>query len=253
MDPQPGSARGARIAMWSGPRNISTALMRSWDSRDDTFVCDEPLYAHYLQATGVEHPWRDEVIEAHETDWRKVVAWLTGRIPGGKRIFYQKHMAHHLLPHMGRDWLSGLTSAFLIREPREMLTSLVQVLPEPRIEQTGLPQQWELFDEVHRATGTTPPVLDARDVLENPRGMLERLCATLDVPFQEAMLQWEPGPRETDGIWARHWYASVEKSTGFGRYRPKPDEVPRRLRGVLEACRGIYARLYAHRLTADSG
>jgi hypothetical protein len=245
---------GIRIGMWSGPRNISTALMRSWGSRDDTFVCDEPLYAHYLQQTGADHPQREEVIAAHETDWRKVVTWLLGPIPEGKTIFYQKHMAHHLLAHVDRDWVHDLRSVFLIREPREMLTSLTQVLPNPRVEETGLPQQWELFERVRDRSGGAPPVLDARDVLENPRGLLRRLCAVLDVPFQERMLRWEAGPRPTDGVWAPYWYANVERSTGFQPYRPKGAEVPKRLLGVLKECNPYYERLHEHRLTAlDDG
>ncbi|HEX6984335.1 MAG TPA: hypothetical protein VF170_03110, partial [Planctomycetaceae bacterium] len=137
-----------RLAVWSGPRNISTAMMRSWGNRSDTVVVDEPLYAHYLKVTRLPHPGADEVLAHHESDWRKVAEFLTGPVPGGKRIFYQKHMAHHLLPEIGRDWLSRLTHVFLIRDPKEMLTSLMKVLPEPRVEDTGLPQQVELFERV---------------------------------------------------------------------------------------------------------
>src|SRR3954447_3613844 len=207
-----------RIAMWSGPRNISTAMMRAWGNRSDTFVCDEPLYAHYLRETGILHPGADEVIRCHEPDWRKVVAWLTGPVPEGKAIFYQKQMAHHLLPSIERGWLADLTNVFLIREPREMLTSLIRVTPDPTLEDTGLPQQVALFEEERRRTGAVPLVLDARDVLEDPRGMLERLCRGLGVPFAEAMLSWPPGRRETDGIWAKHWYSAVEQTTSFQPY-----------------------------------
>jgi hypothetical protein len=193
------------IAMWSGPRNISTAMLRSWGERSDTFVCDEPLYAHYLLTTGVEHPGRDEVIASQENDWRRVVEWLTGEIPEGRSVFYQKHMAHHLLPVIGRDWLSNVTSVFLIRNPGEMLTSLIRVTPEVGLNDTGLPRQWELFERQRETTGTAPPVIDSRDVLENPRGVLSALCGALDLPFDEAMLSWAAGPRPTDGVWAKHW------------------------------------------------
>jgi hypothetical protein len=236
--------------MWSGPRNISTAMMRAWGSRPDTFVCDEPLYAHYLKVTGIRHPGAEEVIRAHEPDWRKVVAWITGPVPDGKRIFYQKHMTHHMLPEIERDWLSALTHVFLIREPREMLTSLIKNLPQPTLSDTGLPQQVELFEGERLARGALPAILDARDVLENPRGMLTRLCAVLGVPFMEAMLSWEPGPRATDGVWAKHWYAAVERSTSFQPYAPKPDPVPPGLADLLARCEELYAKLYAHRLTA---
>jgi hypothetical protein len=238
-----------RIAMWSGPRNISTALLRSWGSRPDTYVCDEPLYAHYLKATGIEHPGRDEVMAAHETDWRAVVTWLTGPIPEGRAIFYQKQMAHHLLPEIDRGWIGSLRNAFLIRDPAEMLASLARVLPEPRLEDTGLPQQWELFESILGATGTAPPVIDSRDVLQDPKGMLRRLCRALDVPFTDAMLSWEPGPRPTDGVWAGHWYGKVLASTRFQAYRPKPEPLPARLEPLHASCRTYYRRLYTHRLT----
>ncbi len=239
-----------RIAMWSGPRNISTAMMRSWGNRPDTFVCDEPLYAHYLRHTGLAHPGAAEVIQHQENDWRRVVAWLTEAVPEGKPIFYQKHMAHHLLPHIDRGWLDRLTHCFLIREPREMLTSLLPFIPQPSLADTGLPQQVEIFESVRDRTGATPPVVDARDVLDNPRGVLTRLCAALDVPFTEAMLSWPPGRRDTDGIWAKHWYAAVKKSTGFQPYVPKPAPVPELLAGLYEQCVVLYQRLYEHRLTA---
>jgi hypothetical protein len=239
-----------RLAMWSGPRNISTALMRSWGNRPDTVVCDEPLYAHYLRVTGLPHPGRDEVIDSQEGDWRKVAAWLTGPIPDRRPIFYQKHMAHHLLPGIERGWLSRLTHCFLLREPREMLTSLVHFIPEPTLADTGLPQQVELFEWAAERQDRYPPVLDARDVLENPRGMLQALCARLRLPFTEVMLSWPAGPRSTDGVWAKHWYASVEKTTSFEPYLPKPDPVPPKLEKLLEQCEALYERLHPYRLTA---
>jgi hypothetical protein len=237
-----------RIAMWSGPRNISTAMLRSWGNRPDTFVCDEPFYAYYLKQTGIDHPGRDEVIAHHESDWRKVVLWLTGEIPEGRSVFYQKHMAHHLLPEIDRGWLDSVTNAFLIRDPREMLTSLIRVTPEPTVADTGLPQQSELFDRMREQTGRTPPVLDSRDVLDDPRGLLTRLCEALELPFADSMLSWEAGRRETDGIWAKHWYDAVERSTAFQPYQPKTDEVPPRLREVHEQCKVHYEKLHAARL-----
>jgi len=240
-----------RIAMWSGPRNISTALMRSWGSRPDTFVTDEPLYAHYLRETGAPHPGREEVLRAHDSDWRRVTAWLSGPIPQGRAIWYQKHMAHHLLPHIGTGWLERMTNCFLIREPREMLTSLVRVIPEPTLSDTGLPQQWDLFQREWDRTGSRPPVLDARDVLEDPRAMLDRLCEAVGVSFRPEMLSWAPGPRETDGVWARHWYEAVERSTGFEPYRPRVESVPARLERLLEECQALYTRLHRHRLLRE--
>jgi len=237
-----------RIAMWSGPRNISTAMLRSWGNRPDTFVCDEPLYAYYLKQTGIDHPGRDEVIAHHESDWRKVLPWLTGEIPDGRSVFYQKHMAHHLLPEIDLGWLDSVTNAFLIRDPREMLTSLIRVTPQPTVADTGLPQQSELFDRMREQTGRTPPVLDSRDVLDDPRGLLTRLCEVLGLPFSDSMLSWEAGRRETDGIWAKYWYDAVERSTAFQPYRPKTDEVPQRLRDIYEECMVHYEKLHAARL-----
>jgi hypothetical protein len=237
-----------RIAMWSGPRNISTALMRSWGNRPDTFVCDEPFYAHYLVQTNFDHPGKDEVIRHQENDWRNVVAWLTGPVPEGKSLFYQKHVAHHLLPQIERDWLDHVTNCFLIREPREMLTSLLHFLPEPTLADTGLPQQVEIFRQVRQRKGTTPPVIDARDVLDHPRRTLELLCQALGVSFTEAMLSWLPGPRATDGIWAKHRYGAVEKTTSFQPYAAKAEAVPERLEKLLEECDEFYQQRWPHRL-----
>ena len=234
--------------MWSGPRNISTAMMRAWENRCDTVVIDEPLYAHYLSETGLDHPGAAEIIRHDETDWQRVVDRLLAPLPSGVSIFYQKHMAHHLLPGIDRAWLGEMTNCFLIREPREMLTSLIKVIPEPRLEDTGLPQQVEIFEMVRDQTGAAPPVLDSRDVLENPEGMLRALCASVGVPFDPNMLHWPPGPRESDGVWARHWYASVWRSTGFGPYRPKTEEVPGDMHALLKECEEHYKRLYDHRI-----
>jgi hypothetical protein len=237
-----------RIAMWSGPRNISTAMMRAWGNRPETFVCDEPFYAHYLLKTKVAHPGADEVLRSQENDWRKVVRWLTEEAPPGKTIFYQKHMTHHLLPEIDRAWLDRVSNAFLLREPREVVTSFVRIAGNARLEDTGFPQQLELFNLVRQRTGRIPPVLDARDVLENPPRMLRLLCSALDVEFTEAMLSWAPGPRTTDGVWAKHWYGAVLKTTTFQPYQPKNEPVPPHLGGLLEQAEEIYGQLYPFRL-----
>lgn len=237
-----------RIAMWSGPRNISTAMMRSFGSLPDTAVSDEPLYSHYLRATGIAHPGREQVLARHDSDWRRVVQQITGPVPGGRLHWYQKHMAHHLLPEIERGWLDELSHAFLIREPDQMLASLVKTWPEAQLADTGLQQQCEIFDRVSDRIGRAPPVVLASDVLKDPRGMLGRLCAALGIPFMEQMLSWEPGPRPTDGVWAKHWYAAVEASTGFEPWRPKKIKLPKALRPLLDACRPWYEKLYAQRL-----
>ena len=244
----PGSTDVLRLAMWSGPRNISTALMRAWENRPDTFVVDEPLYAHYLAKTGKQHPMAAEAIAAGETDWELAVEWLRGDEPPGAAIFYQKHMAHHLLPEMGRDWIDGLTNCLLIRDPREMITSYIVKNDIPAMEDLGIPQLVEVYERVLDRTGSPPPIIDSRDVLENPRGVLSLLCEAVGVEFSEAMLSWPAGRRDSDGVWAAHWYDQVERSTGFHGYRPKSDRVPEELTGLLEECQACYDRLYAERL-----
>lgn len=239
-----------RIAMWSGPRNISTAMMRAFENRPDAVVVDEPLYGFYLERTGLPHPGAERIIAHEETDWRRVAERLTGPVPAGASVFYQKHMAHHLLPEVERAWLWDLRHAFLLRDPREMLLSLSKVTPHPRPEDTGLPQQVELFDEIERRGGRKPPVLDAKDVLEAPEALLRALCERLDLAFDEAMLHWPEGRRDSDGCWAEYWYDSVERTTGFQDWRPRTGTLPTELEPVLAACRPHYERLHAERLTA---
>lgn len=234
--------------MWSGPRNISTAMMRAWGNRSDTFVCDEPLYAIYLRVTGLPHPGADEIVAHHESDWHKAVAWLTSAVPEGKPIFYQKHMTQHLLPEIDRGWLGSVTNCFLIRHPQEVITSYIAKNNDPTLEDVGFIQQAEIFDWVQNRTGSIPPVLDAKGIQENPRRMLGLLCDALGVEFSEVMLAWPPGLRATDGIWAKHWYKEVESSTSFRPYKSKPEPVPARLVDVYAKCLEFYERLHEHRL-----
>lgn len=236
------------IAMWSGPRNISTAMMRAWGNRPDTVVVDEPFYAFYLNETHVDHPGTEEVIRHGETDWRKIVAQLTDPIPEGAEIFYQKQMTHHLLPQVSRDWLLKLKNCFLIRDPAEVIASYIKKNDHPQLEDLGFVQQVEIFDYVRRQAGSVPTVIDADDVLRDPRRMLKLLCEAIGVKFAETMLSWPAGPRPTDGVWAKHWYAEVIKSTSFQSYRQRIIEVPERFRDMHERCRESYERLYHHRL-----
>ena len=244
-----------RIAMWSGPRNISTAMMRSWENRPDCHVCDEPLYAAWLELSGADHPGRDEVIEAGETDWRKVVADLTcGPVPGGHSIWYQKHMCHHLDEAIELDWIAELTNVFLIRRPDEVVASYVRARGTEDIvpEDVGLPQQIMLFDWLEKTTGHLPPVIDSGDFLADPEGHLRALCQWLDIDFLPAMLSWPPGPRESDGVWAKYWYDAVQRSTGFARPKHREISLSGRAAEVAEFCRPLYQRLYAHRLRVQS-
>jgi len=242
--------------MWSGPRNISTALMRSWGARGDCHVSDEPLYAHYLSSIDEEkrreHPMYDAVMRSQATDWRDVAAQLTGAVPGGKSVWYQKHMAHHLTTGMDWGWIGELTNCFLIRDPAAMITSFIKIIDNPTPHDLGLPQQVELFEWLRERTGATPIVIDSRDVLRDPAEMLARLCERVGVPIDESMLSWEPGPREEDGVWAPHWYASVYQSTGFAPHVEKSEAVPERLLRVYEECNALYEQLAAHKISLES-
>jgi hypothetical protein len=242
------AAPSIRIAMWSGPRNISTALLRSWGNRADTAVIDEPFYPFYLKATGKQHPGADEVIATGETDWRTVVARLSGPVVNGKRILFQKHMAHHLLPEIDRQWLAGVTNCFLIRDPADVIISYTKRNSDPALEDLGFVQQAEIFNCVCEQTGQTAPVIDAKDVLRNPARILGLLCDAVGVEFDHAMLSWPRGLRETDGIWAKYWYDEVAKSTSFQPYRPKTEQVPEGLSEIHARCRQYYERLYQYRL-----
>jgi hypothetical protein len=237
-----------RIAMWSGPRNVSTALMRAWENRADTAVSDEPLYAHYLLATGIDHPGRDEVIASQENDWRRVVDALLGPAPEARPVWYQKHMSHHLLAGIGRDWLDRVENCFLIRDPREVVASYVRKRAEVSLADIGLAQQVEIFRRVVERAGRVPPVIDAADLLRDPARILAALCGRLGIAFSERMLSWPAGPRRSDGVWAKHWYGAVERSTGFAPYRAEPVELEPAQEGVARAAEPFYRELWQQRI-----
>jgi Sulfotransferase domain len=223
-------------------------MMRAWENRGDTAVWDEPLYAFYLHRTGLDHPGAEEVIAAGDTDWRDVVAAIVGPVPGDKPIYFQKHMTHHLLDEVDRDWLARLQNCFLIRNPREVIASYARTRPAVTVSDVGIPQQAEIFAHARRTAGAPPLVLDSRDVLEDPRAMLTALCEALDVPFSERMLSWPAGPRSSDGVWARYWYDAVQASSGFAAYVPKAHALPRALEPLAEECAPHYRDLYEQRL-----
>ena len=212
-------------------------------------MVDEPLYAHFLRVTGRHRPARDAVLASLDGDWRRVPARLTGPVPDGHEIWYQKHMTHHVTDDVDLAWLDGLRNCFLIRAPDEVIASYLKLRDEPTLDDLGLPQQWRLFAHVADA-GTIPPVIDAADLLRDPRGVLTTTCEALGVPFSDRMLWWPPGRRGTDGVWADHWYGAVERSTGFAPYRPATVDLDERHAGLLVAAQQIYDRLAAHRLVA---
>lgn len=245
MSAAPGTVR---IAMWSGPRNISTAMMRSFGSRADCVVVDEPFYAFYLERTGIDHPVRDEVLASQSTDWREVVAGLTGELPGAPAVFYQKQMVHHLLDEVDRGWMTGARHAFLIRDPRRMLASYAKKREAVTLDDLGLRQELELFEWLRAETGATPPVLDGHDVRAEPERVLGALCEAVGVPFDAAMLRWEPGPRATDGVWAPHWYDAVLRTTCFEPETAPVPELPPALEAIAREAQPYYEALQAHRI-----
>ncbi len=229
-----------RISVWSGPRNISTALMYSFRQRSDTLVVDEPLYGHYLSTTDAPHPGKDEVLAHMETSGERVVReTLLGTYV--KPVVMFKNMAHHLAG-LDRAFLAELENVLLIRDPEEMLPSLAVQLPEPVLRDTGLEEQVEIL-EATLAAGQTPVVLEARLLLENPESVLRELCGRLGLAFEPAMLTWKAGPKPEDGVWAKHWYDNLHVSTGFAPYTPKTASFPERLGPLLEVSRPLYDRL----------
>ena len=233
-----------RIAMWSGPRTVSTALMRAWENRPDTAVTDEPLYAFYLDRTGLDHPGRDAVIASQPTDWRVVLAGLAhGPLPGGAVIGYAKHMTHHLLPEVDRAALAPFRHAHLIRDPRELLASYARVRAEPTLADLGLRQQAEIFETFGG------PVVDSRDLLTAPEGTLRALCQALGVPFDDRMLAWPAGPRDSDGVWAPYWYDSVCPPPASPPTARPAAPLPARLEPLADQCLPYFDRLHRYRIT----
>jgi hypothetical protein len=236
-----------RLSVWSGPRNVSTALMYSFRQRSDTVVVDEPLYGHYLRTTGADHPGAREVMGAMDNDGERVVREVILG-PCGRHVHFFKNMAHHL-PGLDPAFLDSVTNVLLIRDPTEMLPSLAKQLSSPTLRDTGLREQAIILDSI-LARGEEPIVLDARELLLDPPGVLRRACAGLGIPFEEAMLSWPAGPKPEDGVWAKHWYQNVHASTGFAPYKPPKDPFPPRLETLLNECLPLYERLQNYAIAA---
>jgi hypothetical protein len=236
--------KALRIAMWSGPRNISTAMMRSFENRPDTAVVDEPFYAAYLAQTGLDHPMRKEVLASQPNDWRVVEAMLLGPPPGNAPIFYQKHMTHHMLPEIGTAWMAACCNVFLIRRPENVVASYHEKRSEISLVDIGVVRQVELFEQEAERLGRAPPVIDSADISASPEPMLRALCAAIAIPFNERMLSWPKGRRTSDGVWAPAWYDQVEQSTGFVRKKKgEPPILPPDLAAIAEQARPYYERI----------
>ena len=236
--------------MWSGPRNISTAMMRAFENRADTCVSDEPFYAAFLAESGADHPMREDVLQSQPTDWRAVARVMTGPAPEPAAVWYQKHMCHHMLDHFGLDWTADLTNVFLIRDPAAVIGSYVVKREDVALADLGFAQQQRQFEMVAQRIGFLPPVIAAEDVLADPRGMLAALCAAVGIGFDEAMLRWPAGPRASDGVWAPAWYDAVHRSTGWASPRPpaRTEALPAAHQRIVEQAMPFYESLARHRL-----
>ena len=228
--------------MWSGPRNLSTAMMYSFAQREDTGVVDEPFYATYLAMTGLPHPMRDEIIAGGACDPVEVARACKGAAQGGEPVFYQKQMAHHMVPGVPLDWISEVRNVFLIRHPARVIASYARKHENPGLDDIGFVRQAEIFDQVV-GMGQTPMVVDSHDIRENPERMLRLLCDALGLGFDPAMLRWAAGGRPEDGVWAAHWYGAVHRSTGFDGAEGALPELDEGYAEIVEAALPYYERL----------
>ncbi len=236
-----------RIAMWSGPRNISTAMMRSWENRPDCCVIDEPFYACYLKHSNVTHPGQEDILKSQPTDWKAVIDQLTQSTVEAD-IFYQKQMTHHIPKSMELKWTQDLTHVFLIRDPYQVINSYIQKRPDVTQEDIGIIRQYELYQQLSEITGQSIPIIDANDVLADPGQLLTMLCQKLNISFYPQMLNWPTGPRETDGVWAPYWYQNVEQSSGFKPLEKRQLHLPKALEAMAQEAMPYYLKLYKLRL-----
>jgi hypothetical protein len=223
--------------------------MYSFAERPDTRVVDEPLYGHFLRVTGTVHPGRNEVLANVDCDGGRVMRELLTSEPDRPPVLFMKQMAHHLV-EIDKSFLTDTENIFLVRDPEQMLPSLTVQLPDATLADAGLRMQWELYEDL-RNSGQSPAIIDSRELLLDPEGVLQRLCEHLQIPWTEEMLRWPAGPRPEDGIWAKHWYHAVHKSTGFSPYRHK-DSFPPRLESLLAECAPWYEKLYEHAIRANT-
>ena len=238
-----------RLCLWSGPRNISTATMRSFEARGDCAVWDEPFYGYYLKATGVDHPGRKATLAAWPTDSDAITRRCAGPAPDGHAEFFQKHMCQHMLPELDLGWTASCRHLFLIRDPAEVAASFHATMGEVAAADLGAERQHWLYEEISAITGRIDwPVIEGVDVLANPEGMMRAVCSALDIAYTPSMLSWPAGRRETDGPWAPYWYKRVEASTGFAPPQPSPHKLPEALSPVVETCRPAYLALRARKI-----
>lgn len=232
--------------MWSGPRNISTAMMRAWENRSDTLVVDEPFYAYYLKSTGLKHPGYKNIISSQPTDW-KMIAHQLSESPVKDAVYYQKHMTHHMLPDIELDWCEKLKHCFLIRDPLAVVNSYEKKNQLANADDIGIHRQYALYREIGSLTGKTITVIDSKDVLQHPEKVLTHLCSEFGLKFSEKMLNWSPGRRDSDGVWAKHWYNAVEQSSGFQTYTEPVIDVSDKGREIANLCQDDYLAMWEKR------
>ena len=236
------------IAMWSGPRNLSTAMMRSFENRKDTVVFDEPFYAHYLSVTELNHPGRDQILDFQSTNWDEVVEKCRNTSFQKESLCYQKHMAQHNLQGFDISWIKDVQNCILIRDPKYVIASYGEKLPIQDERHLGYKQQAEIIEFLEKENGITPPIIDADDILKNPETMMKKLCKTLNIIFYPSMLQWPSGTRSSDGVWGVYWYEGVYDSTGFKPYTKKEVNIDQKLANVYQKCKKHYDTFYNKRI-----
>ena len=243
--------KNKKIAMWSGPRNISTALMRSFENRPDTTVIDEPFYAFFLNHTKIKHPIYKEVIEKYDTSWDNISDMLIGTNPNNKNIWYQKLMTHHWVNNESLDWTENIINCFLIRHPKKVIISYLKIHKDITLDLIGLPQQLYIFKKIMNKTNKIPLVISSEDILKNPKLMMKKLCILLEIPFLEQMLDWPKGERKSDGIWGEHWYKNVIKTTSFAKPEQIEEPFPDNLKVLLNECMDYYKEIERYKITDE--
>ncbi|MEE9454923.1 MAG: HAD family hydrolase [Paracoccaceae bacterium] len=237
-----------KIAMWSGPRNLSTAMMFAFGARKDCHIWDEPFYAAYLHATGLKHPMRAEILAAGEQDPNKVIAACLAPPSDGKAVFFQKHMTQHMIAPIERGWIDDMTNIFLIRDPARVIASYAAKRENPTLDDIGFRQQVEIFDAICQKTGSAPPVIDSYAIRKDPEKILRKLCAKIGLNYDPRMLHWPKGGHIASGVWQAHWYDAAEQSTGFAGPEGPTPSVPSTLQDVWEGAQGYYEKIKKHAL-----
>ena len=235
------------IYMWSGPRNLSTALMRSFENRDDTEVLDEPFYSFYLKNTGLKHPMHNKIINAYPNDLKQILNKIT-KLPKNNKVFYQKHMTHHLIDENNLDWLKNGKNCFLIRHPAKVINSYIKKNEILEIRDIGFKKQFEIFEIVKSKYDFNPVVINSDNILKNPKEIIMKLCERLNIKFSNKMLNWPKGPRNSDGIWSVIWYEQVNKSSTFSKYSDSNTVVPSKYQKIYKESLKIYNNMNKYSL-----